>query len=70
MQLRCPGNKVHGEIIGEAFGTLEVFCDSRWCGKRPGNVVLHRIDLLTGEFETRLFKKPTKTPTEVSNAVN
>ena len=68
MQLRCNGNKVHGETVGECFGTLEVYCDSRWCGKRPGTVVSHKFDLATGEVTTRLFKKPTQPSTEVDHA--
>lgn len=67
MELRCPGNKVHGETIGEAFGTLEVYCQSRWCGKRPDTVVIHRFDLVTGEVTTRCYKKPIHKSTEVDH---
>ena len=56
MDLHC-GKKLHGRLI--ANGLIEVACDSRWCGKTPGNVVLHRFDPMTGELvETRRFKKP------------
>lgn len=56
MELRCP-NVLHGIITEQ--GLLEVDCRSRWCGKEPGNVVLHRFNLETGELvETLKFKAP------------
>lgn len=54
MQLRCE-HKLHG-IIRD--GKLEVRCDSRLCGKRPGVIVLHTIDLRTGEVETKRYQEP------------
>jgi hypothetical protein len=40
-------------------GLLEVSCDSRFCGKEPGVVVLHRFKPETGELvETLKFKAP------------
>lgn len=69
MRLRCDGNKVHGETVATCFGILEVYCNSRWCGKRADNVVTHRFNLATGEVTTRLYKKPTQSsPMEVNNA--
>ena len=58
MDIRCP-SKLHARLIDQ--DTIEVACDSRWCGKRPGVVVLHRISLTTGEvIETLKFKAPHK----------
>lgn len=54
MELRCE-HKLHGIIRGLKFETR---CDSRLCGKRPGVIVLHTIDLRTGEIETHLFQEP------------
>jgi hypothetical protein len=60
MELRCA-NKKFGELIIPGAGLLEVFCDSRFCGKRPGVTVRHRFDLQTGEMvEDKQFKTPTK----------
>lgn len=59
MDIRCS-NKLHARITDQ--GLLEVACNSRWCGKESGNVVLHRFDLDTGEIvETLRFKTPTHT---------
>lgn len=55
-ELRCAG-KLHGIVVD---GQLEVKCDSRWCGKRPGIIVLHRFDLETGKVTTQRFKDPGK----------
>lgn len=53
---RCPGNKLHAKLVQ---GRLEVRCDSRWCGKRPGIVVIHRFDIVSGEMvDTVRFKSP------------
>ena len=44
-------------------GLLEVSCDSRFCGKRPGVVVLHRFKPETWELvETLTFKAPPHPP--------
>jgi len=56
-EMRCSA-KLHGVVIDGRF--YEVSCGSRWCGKRTGNVVLHRFDLFTGEMTTRYFKEPPK----------
>lgn len=59
MDLRCKGNKLHA-IISD--GKLEVRCDSRWCGKRPGVVIIHRFSIVTGELmDTLTFKSPHPT---------
>ncbi len=59
MELRCSA-KLHGIIRdGEV---LEVKCDSRFCGHKPGVVVLHRFDSHTGQLvETLRFKEPRTT---------
>lgn len=54
MELRCE-YKLHGII---SAGKLEVRCDSRLCGKIPGVVVLHTIDLETGKVETTRYQEP------------
>jgi len=61
LRLRCP-NSLHGIVTDE--GLIEIACKSRWCGKEPGIVVLHRFDAKTGELvETLKFKAPP-IPTE------
>ena len=59
MQLRCGGNKLHGIMVTPGSGELEVRCESRWCGKETGIVVLHQFDLSTGEYSTKKFQEPT-----------
>lgn len=60
MQLRCEGNVLHGLVVEDEDikpqGTIEFRCKSRFCGKRAGNVVLHRFDLSTGEYHTRTYR--------------
>ena len=62
-ELKCEGNKLHGLVVDEGEvkpqGVIEFRCDSRFCGKRPGVVVLHRFDLSTGDYETRRYSEPT-----------
>lgn len=59
MELRCD-HKLHGHIDGDV---LEVGCQSRFCGKRPGVVVVHLFSVSTGKLiETRRFKDPVKEP--------
>lgn len=54
--MRCS-HKLHG-LITET-GLVEVSCNSRWCGKEPGTIVLHRFNAETGELvETLKFKAP------------
>jgi hypothetical protein len=58
MELRCS-NKLHGILRDD--GTIEVKCDSKFCGHGSGVVVLHRFDITTGELmETLNFKNPTQ----------
>lgn len=60
MDIRCP-HKLHGRMLDD--GLIEVACDSRWCGKRPGVVILHRFKPETGELvETLKFKAPIHPP--------
>jgi hypothetical protein len=59
MELRC-GAKLHG-TVEDGAGTLEVKCDSRFCGHRSGVVVLHKFDLHTGEvIDTVQYKAPMR----------
>ena len=58
-ELRCKGNKLHGLIVTPtATGIIEFRCNSRFCGKGPGVIVLHRFNLDTGDFETRRYSDP------------
>lgn len=53
MDLRC-GSKKHAEIDD---GVVRVKCSSRFCGARPGVVVIHHFDALTGEpIKTRVYR--------------
>lgn len=60
MELRCPGNKLHGLVVEAASGVVEFRCDSKFCGKAPGTVVLHRFDLSTGDVTTRRYSEPNR----------
>lgn len=54
-ELRCKAKK-HGEVIDDH--TVEVKCDSRFCGAKPGTIILHKFDLKTGLLvETNQFKE-------------
>ena len=45
-------------MITEGSGLLEIKCDSRFCGAKPGIVVLHRFDLATGDVvETQRYRE-------------
>lgn len=61
MDLRCS-HRMFGEVILPPVSDpveFEVACPSRWCGKRPGVIVLHRFNLNTGELlSTRQFRNP------------
>lgn len=60
MDIRCS-NKLHARMVEDGSGVIEVACDSRWCGKKSGVVVLHRFDLTTGQLlETLKFRSPKK----------
>jgi hypothetical protein len=54
IELRCE-NKLHGTMEDDV---IEVRCDSRWCGKRPGVVVIHRFSIKGDLLETLRFKSP------------
>lgn len=57
MELRCT-NKLHAVLREAEY--VEVKCDSRFCGHRPGVVVLHRFDVHTGQLiETKRYQDPT-----------
>jgi len=56
MELRCSSKK-HGVMLSDSL--FEVKCDSRFCGARRGVVVLHRIDIKSGEMiSTVKYKNP------------
>jgi len=62
MELRCDSRILHGIMLTAGSGILEVPCRSRWCGKQPGVVVLHRFNINTGELvETLRFSEPKET---------
>jgi hypothetical protein len=57
MELRCDSRILHGIMV--APDVIEMPCRSRWCGKLPGVVVLHRFNIKTGELiETLRFSEP------------
>jgi hypothetical protein len=56
-ELRCEA-KLHGVVIDE--DCVEIACNSRFCLHNPGEVVVHRFNLKTGEFTTRRFAKVEK----------
>lgn len=61
-ELRCSGNKLHAIVIedqSEPSGVIEISCDSRFCGKKAGVVILHRFNLSTGSFTTERYSEPT-----------
>lgn len=62
-ELRCPGNKLHGMVDDDPKpqGFIEFRCDSKFCGKAAGVVVLHRFDLGTREVQTRRYLEPPTT---------
>lgn len=54
-ELRCNG-KLHGVLDDKI---LQIKCSSKWCGARPGVVVLHHFDAESGALlETFYFKDP------------
>lgn len=57
-ELRCPGNILHGLLVTSGEGIIEFRCRSKFCGKAPGVVVLHRFDLGTGELTSRSYLEP------------
>ena len=59
MELRCKG-KLHGIVVREGTGELEIKCRSRWCGANPDAVILHRFDIKTGNYTTKAFKNIRK----------
>lgn len=56
MDLRCVSGILHGKLMD---GLLEVRCKSNRCGHRPGTIILHRFDVLSGQLvETKKFTDP------------
>lgn len=57
VDLRCDGT-LHGRLTDERW--LEVKCKRRSCGFVKGMVILHTIDIITGEVvKTDRFSEPT-----------
>lgn len=57
VELRCNG-KLHGILQAEV---IEIKCNSRWCGAKPGVVVLHHFNAESGALlDTKLFKDPER----------
>lgn len=55
--LRCDGT-LYGRLTDDRW--LEVKCKRRVCGYRPGLVILHTIDITSGEVvSTKKFAEPT-----------
>jgi hypothetical protein len=53
-ELRCA-SRIHGLVVRP--GVIEVRCQSRFCGKRAGVVILHWFDLETGKLlETKEYQ--------------
>lgn len=50
--LRCPSR--HWGFALDAAGTLDVRCRDKRCRTAQGNPVVHRFDLETGAYTTRL----------------
>lgn len=67
IELRCDGT-LHGRLSEGRW--LEVKCKRKICGSRPGNVVLHTIDIESGKVvKTQVFADPNTTK-EKTNAVD
>jgi hypothetical protein len=57
MDLRCEQGKIKFAEIGP--GWIKVKCKSRFCGWRPGLVVIHQFSSSTGEpLNTEVFREP------------
>jgi hypothetical protein len=57
LELRC-GNKLHGIL---ANGTVEIACNSSYCGATKDVMVLHYFDKSNGQLkETIRLKKPER----------
>ena len=69
MELRCQ-HKMHGVVIQPGDAVVEIKCYSKFCGHRPGVIVLHRFDCTTGELvETKKYKDTPRVTKERSNAL-
>ena len=56
MDLRCENGIKFAELDA---GVLSVKCRSRLCGAKPGVVVIHEFDVVSGEkLRTRVFRDP------------
>jgi hypothetical protein len=66
IDLRCS-NTLYGRLTDDRW--LEVKCKRRACGYVKGTVVLHTIDITTGEVaSTRRFSDPKNTRKEQGHA--
>lgn len=66
IDLRCS-NTLYGRLTDNRW--LEVKCKRRACGYAKGLVILHTIDITTGEVtKTRRFSDPRNSRKEQGNA--
>ena len=66
IDLRCS-NTLYGRLTDNRW--LEVKCKRRACGYSKGTVVLHTIDIISGEVvSTRRFSDPRNSRKEQGNA--
>lgn len=57
--LRCDSDKLLGRLDE---GLIELRCRSRWCGYRPGVVIIHRFSAVTGLLiDTKQYQNPSTT---------
>lgn len=67
MELRCENGILFGHTDC-VNNTIDVACKSARCGKRPGVVVIHTIDLASGEvLSTKLYQELTRPKRKVTN---
>lgn len=64
VELRCGNGIKFGELFPDRE-VVEVKCRSARCGARPGVIVIHSFDLITGRMVgTETFREPTLTVEE------
>lgn len=68
IDIRCPSKKF-AVLVDE--NTLEIKCSSRFCGAKPGVVVLHRYNTQTGELlDTSKYKDPERKTNGIGNSTS
>lgn len=56
VELRCPQNQLLGVLVD---GRLEIRCRNLRCGYKPGVLVVHRFDPMSGSFiDTKKYQDP------------